>query len=434
MNSIIVFIIIGYVSVLFQKAIVLNVSNTQWTIKKLIFTATSIYLPHVIVFNFFISNNTFFVLGSVLIWLSLLTLAYRLSFKQPLLKSIFMAVGQYFFLGAGFNYIIRFIITLLPEYARNFTLENLFVSRIFTTLIFMLIFVYTKKLANKGHALNHLFAKYWVFYLAFFLFFAAFDAIHIIGLADVQTVNNLTTVFTVTLFFVLFLHSILHIKTFHKLELTQRELESQQLYSASQQNLLDTLRGFKHDFRNIINAMNGLLENEELTKLKLYIEDINEQIKSPQTLEVSAIIKKIPILSGILAEKIGRAELKGITFEVIIEEDDIDLKYCSDLDYSRMISNLLDNAIEAAEASKQKTISFTISVENGKLHNVIKNSCDYEVDAVRIFEHGYSTKLNSSGEGLHQIRLIQDKYRKMGYSIEIMPISKDGYFIQVLNL
>jgi len=99
-----------------------------------------------------------------------------------------------------------------------------------------------------------------------------------------------------------------------------------------------------------------------------------------------------------------------------------------------MIYILWDNALEAAEKSAKKTIDFTIKNENGKLVTIITNSCDVEVDINRIFEHGFSTKTDPSGEGLHQMRVFQDGYQKMGFSIELITTQEDGYFTQVLKI
>ena len=162
---------------------------------------------------------------------------------------------------------------------------------------------------------------------------------------------------------------------------------------------------------------------------------LSVQVVTSQTVEIAAAVKEIPALYGILLEKISRAEIKRVHLNVCILANEIDLKHCSDLDYSRMVGILLDNALEVAEKSKQRAIEFSIRAKRGnRLETMIINSCDREVDIDRIFEQGYSTKDNPSGEGLYQIRLMQEKYQNAGNAIDINATFRDGFFTQVLKI
>jgi len=166
--------------------------------------------------------------------------------------------------------------------------------------------------------------------------------------------------------------------------------------------------------------------------LESYVKDAVGQMNTNPTVEIYDSIHKIPGLSCILKEKNTRAEMRGIKFNIAIMGEEINLRYCSDLDYSRMIGILLDNALEAADESTNKIMELIVRFENGRLENIIMNSCDKEVDVSRIFERDYSTKLNPSGEGLYQIKLMQDKYREIGYTIDITPAFREGFFTQIL--
>jgi len=431
MCHITLFNILAYVQVLLQTAIVLNLSNVQWSIKHLIVPVTVIFFPHFIAFNVFFHDHTF-SLESMMSWMLLTTLVYRISFKQSWRKSAFMAAGQYFLVG-GFDYLSLFVINQMPDDIRFLVLENLFILRVIFTVIFASIFVYTKKFSNMRYSsLNHLIAKYWSFYLMFFLFFVIYDVIHMIEFMRFQYVDNLTEAFAVALFIVLFLHSMLYVRKDQHLEITQRELEILQLYANAQDKTLNDLRMSKHEFNGIINIIQEMASNGEISELNTLIEKITEP--TPETIEVPENIKKIPILKGILAEKIVRAEIKRIKFDIEVMDGDIDLKYCSDLDYNRMIGILLDNAAEAAASSAHKLMKLKIYAENEMLKTIITNSCDCEVDISRIFERGYSTKSPAAGEGLYQISLYIDKYKKMSCPITIHTTFDYGYFTQILTI
>ena len=413
------FSLLGYIQMVLLMAIVLNFANVKWTVPRLFITMALIYIPH--------QCLEMHSLLSIFTWPLLAALVYKIAFKQPWRKSIFMAIAGQYFIAAALDYIFVFTATSLPETLQYFLFKYGFTTRSIFAVIYALIFIFTRKFTSKeSPAFNYFTSKYWVYYLAFFSLFIIFDTHH---LSNVQFIVNLTDIFSLTLFFALFIHSLCYVKTDYKLQCAQRELKAQKLFS-------DSMLGFKHDFNGIVNTINGLINSGDSGKLNSYMEELTGQINLPKTIEMPESVTEIPILRGILLEKVLRAQLKGIKFNIEISEESIELKYCSDLDYSRMVSILLDNALEAAGESAEKTMEFHIKTENKKLVSTISNSCDKEVNINRIFEQGYSTKQPPSGEGLHQLRLIQDKYKEMNskYSIEINTVLKDNVFTQVLKI
>ena len=425
MNHIIIFTITGYMLALLLNATALNISNVPWRMKQLILMVTSIYIPQIVLFH----DN--FGLEGIFAWIVLTVIALCLFFKLSLRKSLFIAFTQYF-ISLIIDYIGFFIINQLADNIRFALIENLLIPRLIGVLLFVLMFIFTRQFANKEHGtFDYLTKKYWAYYLTFFLFVMIYELFHI---TEFQYRNNFTEVFVPVLFFAFFICSLFYIKADQKLENILRELESQKLYAESQNNTLNDLRRFKHGVNAIFNTISGLVDSGDITELKSYIGQVIAKIKPPQASTLPDNVKKIPLLRGILAEKLARAELNGIKFNITIDVESINLKYCSDLDYSQMISILADNALEAAEQSVNKTMDLVIKADDGQLVNIISNSCDTEVDISRIFEQGYSTKSNPSGQGLYQLCLIQDKYKKMGYSIEISSTYKDGNFTQILRI
>ena len=163
--------ITGYVSALLQTAIVLNVANIQWTVKRLIFSVSAIFLPHTLFLSLCFLDSSY-LRGSLIAWILLTVVVYRLSFVQSWRNSLFIVAGQYFFLIAGFNYSTFFIINQLPDNVRIILLGDLFIVRTIVIVIYVMIFLYTKNFTCKGYSsLSHLISKFWAFYLFFFLFF-----------------------------------------------------------------------------------------------------------------------------------------------------------------------------------------------------------------------------------------------------------------------
>ena len=423
MNNVLLFTALGYIQVLLQTVIVFNIAQVPWTSKRLIFTMTAIYVPHVLIFN-----NVLRI--SLISWILLTFLVFWLSFKQSWQKSAWIALTIYLI-----NFVLQstivFIINHLPEGIQSYIFDNVYITRVFNTAMFIFAFVYTSRFRYKGYStVDYLISKHALFYMVFYVVFLTYQMFH--HDVDLRYINVLSEAFVAVLFLVLFISSVLYAKADQHLKNVQQELISQKLSAESQEKTLEDLRGFKHDYRNIHETMRGLLEVGEIEKLKLYMAELDDKFMLSKINKLPEQARKIPILYGILVGKISRAELKEVKLDIDIMEDNINLKYCTDLDYSRIISNLLDNAVEAADISVNKIIKFTIETKNGKLVNVITNSCDTDVDIHRIFDLGYSTKPDSNGEGLHQVRLIQEKYKKRGYSMEINTTYQDGYFTQVV--
>lgn len=118
----------------------------------------------------------------------------------------------------------------------------------------------------------------------------------------------------------------------------------------------------------------------------------------------------ISSVKSLLSAKIIEAEDKGL--EVSLEIPDyITHSNISELDFLLLISVFFDNAIEAAQLSKRKTISITYFTMDEKQYFVIENSTlEEKVDITTIFGDGFSTKGQGRGIGLANVEKILEKY------------------------
>lgn len=90
---------------------------------------------------------------------------------------------------------------------------------------------------------------------------------------------------------------------------------------------------------------------------------------------------KNKILDLILSKYIDICDDKKITFDIDIISDNLEMLNGNDI--SSLFNNLLDNAVEAAEKSKDKTISLQISTSISSYHKItIINSCDVPPDSI----------------------------------------------------
>lgn len=82
------------------------------------------------------------------------------------------------------------------------------------------------------------------------------------------------------------------------------------------------------------------------------------------------------------------------------------------LDYVRVISLLIDNAIEAAELSKDKKVEIAIFSDDMKVVTIISNSVEDDkiVSIEKMFNSDFSTKGMNRGLGLYNVKIILGKY------------------------
>jgi len=171
-------------------------------------------------------------------------------------------------------------------------------------------------------------------------------------------------------------------------------------------------RGFKHDFNNILQTYSGFLCTEQYDKLKEYHNKVTKTALISETrLNISRRMQERPSFFSLLAEKLDVAKDAGLNAGGLSVCDMTEI-YMDELDFNRVISNLIDNAIEAAKEAAGKHASFSVQQKEngGKLFIILNDAPITEVNMTDIFLPGYTTKPGHTGEGLPQVRDILRRY------------------------
>ena len=214
---------------------------------------------------------------------------------------------------------------------------------------------------------------------------------------------------TLLIYFVISLYSITRTT---KLEITKKVLEETKLYNKTLTILHDNMRCFKHDFNNILQAIGGYIQIEDIEGLKKYYKQILKDCNKVNNLYVlSPDVINNPAIYSLLASKYYLADSKGITISLDVFLDLNDLKM-QVYEFTRILGILLDNAIEASSECKEKIINITIRNEENKHRQVLIISNTYpnkNVDTEKIYEKAYTTKPNNTGLGLWEVRKILNK-------------------------
>ena len=194
------------------------------------------------------------------------------------------------------------------------------------------------------------------------------------------------------------------------LERTTEDLENEKLYNKTLTILHDNIRGFKHDFNNIVQSIGGYVALNDIEGLRKYYEKLLDECKLTNNLNLlNPESINNPSIYSLLTNKYFIANEKNIIMNFSIFSDLSKLS-TNIYEISRILGILLDNAIEAAEETEEKLIDIEIKSDDKKHIFIIKNSYKgTNISTTKIFEKGYSTKNRNSGFGLWNVHKILSK-------------------------
>lgn len=233
-------------------------------------------------------------------------------------------------------------------------------------------------------------------------------------------------------YFIISLYSIINIG---KLETTSQNLEREQLYNKSLAVLHDSVRGFKHDFANIVQAIGGYVDSNDMDGLRTYYNNLKRDCVSINNLTVlNPDTINNPALYSLLCSKYHKAREYDIHVDLDIFLDFKELeKLVPTYDLSRIFGILLDNAIEASKDCEYKHIILKIYREtktNCIVIHLLNTYTNKDVNTERIFHKGYSTKDGNSGLGLWEVH----KYLANHTNLDLYTTKDENYFSQELKV
>ena len=164
----------------------------------------------------------------------------------------------------------------------------------------------------------------------------------------------------------------------------------------------NTLRAQRHDFLNHLQVVYSLIEMEEYQEANEYIEQVYGRITS-----VSRTMKTaIPAVNALMLVKAAACEKAGVQVEMNITSKWEALEAAMpDWEMCKVLSNLIDNAIDAMESIPEDKRHLSIALaENVKQYTFrVENTGTPIPEDIRerIFIPGFTTKGDGHGMGLH---------------------------------
>ena len=185
--------------------------------------------------------------------------------------------------------------------------------------------------------------------------------------------------------------------------LTQLDDMDETIDAMSQFN--NTLRAQRHDFLNHLQVVYSLIEMAEYQEANDYIEQVYGRITA-----VSRVVKTAnPAVNALLMVKTAACEKAGVPVEVAITSKWETLENAMpDWEMCKVLSNLIDNAIDAMETVPASRRKLLIALgENVKQYTFrVENTGEAIPEGIRehIFIPGFTTKGEGHGMGLHIVR------------------------------
>jgi two-component system sensor histidine kinase AgrC len=198
-------------------------------------------------------------------------------------------------------------------------------------------------------------------------------------------------------------------KDVYKIMKENEILEIQNKYNLILDEYIDKLRASEHEYKNHLNVIYSTLQvgsYDEVNKvIKRYIEDITYKDTLTKLMTIDNVI-----LRALIYSKVCEAEKIDVKIKYNINNSLKDIKI-SQSDIVIVLTNLLNNAIEAAKESQSRLVEIYIDEDystNGKYIITVKNTVKdmNEINISSMFKEGYSTKSSNRGYGLYNVQKV----------------------------
>lgn len=181
-------------------------------------------------------------------------------------------------------------------------------------------------------------------------------------------------------------------KMIEKLNQTAAEdvRSTEQVFIENMESLMISMDSSRHDMRNHVNVLHGLIQSKHFQEAQDYMEEIYKDLK-----EIDLTIKtKNPYVGQLIRSKVKVAESRKIDFDAEIDYETFE--EVKKIDLSRLISNLIDNAFDAVQLrGSDRKVFFSLRKKYDSYIEIIVTNNGPEIEEgvkAKLFERGFSTK------------------------------------------
>ncbi|MFC5680715.1 GHKL domain-containing protein [Streptococcus downii] len=220
-----------------------------------------------------------------------------------------------------------------------------------------------------------------------------------------------------------------------EIALKQKKFEQKHLQTYTDEivELYNEIRGFRHDYAGMLVSMQMAIDSGDLQEINRVYNEVlvkaNQKLRSEKYTYFDLNNIEDSALRSLIAQSIVYARKNDVEFT--LEVKDIITRLSIDLlDLVRIMSILLNNAVEGAADSYLKQIEVAVIKMDFETVIVIQNSCKITMTPSEdLFALGFSTKGRNRGLGLNNVKEILDKYDNIMLETEM----EDNTFRQIIR-
>ena len=272
----------------------------------------------------------------------------------------------------------------------------------------------------------------------------AFFALHILlFISDMVNIHEhfysfssiLATIVFICLLLILFAMNANKVQVEREIALNQKKFEQLYLQNYTDEivSLYNEIRGFRHDYAGMMVSMQTAIDSKDLQEIDRIYNEVfvkaNHKLRSDKYTYFDLNNLEDSALRSVIAQSIANARVHNI--EYILEVKDIISPLSMELlDLVRVMSILLNNAVEGALESYRKQMEVAVIKLESEILIIIQNSLkNRSIKPEEIFNIGYSTKGINRGIGLNNVKEILEKYDDVILETEI----DDERFKQIIR-
>ena len=375
-------------------------------------------------------------INSIFNYICIFTFIYII-FKKSFLKSLLASLSPTIFFALIGSLITNPFLTLFdisPENLMTIPLYRIIYWFIMYSIIFMIVLLlnlkqYTLNLPNFNIDKN----SKKIIFINLFVTFITLCIQLIINFYYTHTLPMIITFLNFLSLVVYFSINLYSLTRVIKLAYTTQQLENAEEYNKTLNILHDNVRGFKHDFDNIVTTIGGYVKTNDMDGLKKYYYQLEDDCQKVNNLYIlNPEIINDPGIYSLLTTKYHEAYKNDIkiNMSVLLDLRNLNIKI---YEFTRILGILLDNAIEACKDCNEKTINiiFRDDTTNRRQLVTVENTYnDKNLDTEKIFQKGFSGKENHTGLGLWEVRKILNKSK----NLSLYTTKGNKYFSQQIEI
>lgn len=220
-----------------------------------------------------------------------------------------------------------------------------------------------------------------------------------------------------------------------EIALKQKKFEQKHLQNYTDEivGLYNEIRGFRHDYAGMLVSMQMAIDSGDLKEIdRVYNEVLvkaNHKLRSDKYTYFDLNNIEDSALRSLVAQSIIYARNNSVEFTLEVK-DIITRLPIELLDLVRIMSVLLNNAVEGSADSYKKQMEVAVIKMDVETVIVIQNSCKMTMNPSEdLFILGFSTKGRNRGLGLNNVKEILDKYDNIILETEM----EDSTFRQIIR-